>query len=287
MGCNVIVSRILIINIMAFNNTAMDCTTRNEGWPNKSSRPDFKDGTIRLDARTHCYFADTLPQIPFTSVTTLIGWYLPSVDVHKLFEMKYGGTSDEGRHGLIPISRDDTLRRWAAAGKEAREKGTKLHLAIEAYYKGNNPIVDGIELEFHQFQAFQSCYGLLPCRAELMIYSTLYQIGGTVDLLASNEDGSYSIFDWKRTAKDLGGDFGINGAITERGVGPLRSWPNTSLGRYSMQLNLYRVLLEEEYGIFIRGMYIVQFHPLLPVHVITQVTRCSDAELLLVSLVHN
>ena len=83
-----------------------------------------------------------------------------------------------------------------------------------------------------------------------------------------------SIFDWKRSKH--GFRRGISG-IADGSIGPLHGYPNTKTGRYALQLNCYRVILENEYGYEIKSMYLVRFHSDSAAYEILEVPRSDFA----------
>lgn len=246
--------------------------------------PHSRDGTIVVDESAHRYWVRGMGR-SYVSVTTLIKWYLPSVDPIRLVDLLLTG-SDSLWKGM---KRDEILRHWADKGKEARFLGTRLHSAIELYYNGIDPaelhassrrdnFIGPLWKEWSQFLLFNNRYNLIPYRTEMPIYSLAYGVAGTVDFIARNNDGSVSLYDWKRSKANLDTE---TFDWDENGVGPLRTYPNTSFGRYSLQLNLYRVILEEEYGLVVRDMYIVRFHQQFASYEIFVILRSDHASRLL------
>jgi len=63
------------------------------------------------------------------------------------------------------------------------------------------------------------------------------------------------IVDWKRS-KEI-----KRTAYNQVGKGPLSMVPDCNFYHYSLQLNLYRWILEKQYGKSIVGMYLVVVHP--------------------------
>ena len=116
--------------------------------------------------------------------------------------------------------------------------------------------------------------------SEMLLYSDVHQVGGTVDMIADNADNTVALYDWKRTKHDLHSYYAGQGA-TEHGHYPLQSIPNNKAGRHAMQLNLYRTILEMEYGMRIEGMYVVRFHSSLNSYQCRQIPRLAEAERLL------
>ena len=121
---------------------------------------------------------------------------------------------------------------------EAMILGTKLHKDIEIYYntgKSNNNTK-----EFRYFENFlKEEPELIPYRTEWSIYDEDIKLSGTVDMIFKNKDGTYSIYDWKRQVY-----------FTE-----------VDRKRYSLQLNLYKKIIESKYNLKIKGLFLLCLHP--------------------------
>ena len=82
-------------------------------------------------------------------------------------------------------------------------------------------------------------------------------MAGTIDLICSCPDGTYEIYDWKRSNK-------VNPKEANQwsnGINGLEHLPDTSYSHYCIQQNLYRYMLEKNYGIKIKRMNLVVLHP--------------------------
>ena len=68
-------------------------------------------------------------------------------------------------------------------------------------------------------------------------------------------DGKFVIYDWKRS-KEIKSDnpFGS-------GLPPLEHLPDTNYWHYTMQLNVYKWMLEKYYGLEVADLYLVILHP--------------------------
>jgi hypothetical protein len=77
------------------------------------------------------------------------------------------------------------------------------------------------------------------------------------------------IYDWKR-AKD------IHGKKYTRLLAPLEHLYATDIIKYSIQLNLYKHIIEKRYGFKVRDMYLVAFHPNYETYQKVQVKHMPD-----------
>lgn len=163
---------------------------------------------------------------------------------------------------------------WDFKGCIASQVGTYLHKQIEDFLNGKRDIdtmcdvcyngcykqvctqVD-ITREWTFFKAFHSVVGYTPFRTEWRVYDTDARMAGTIDLVCACSDGTYEIYDWKRSNK-------VNPDETNRwssGINGLEHLTDTSYSHYCLQQNLYRYMLERNYGIRISRMNLVVLHP--------------------------
>jgi hypothetical protein len=140
----------------------------------------------------------------------------------------------------------------------------------------NEAVVEALQVrEFWETHAVPN--HLVPHRSEWVIWDDTYKIAGTIDALMRNtETGGYWIYDWKRVSKGLEVDIeatrygyrpepdewlGEVSRWTKRMLAPAEDLYDTKYWHYSLQLNLYRSILERCYGMRIEGMVLVQMHP--------------------------
>jgi ATP-dependent exoDNAse (exonuclease V) beta subunit len=109
------------------------------------------------------------------------------------------------------------------------------------------------------------CLQLTPYRTEWKIYSDVlceakpdgksYQICGMIDCIVQSKDGKFHMFDWKRSKKI--DKFGYR----TRGLGVCSHVSDCNFSHYTIQLNLYKYILETYYHVAIASMAIVVLHP--------------------------
>ena len=195
---------------------------------------------------SHQYFKEG---VQYISVTTLRDSWFKKFDADEVLRKmktkteKYEGMTDE-----------EIKQSWASKGVEASTQGTNLHKHIELYYK-NEPTVNE-SIEYAQFLEFAQDTSLVPYQVEWMVCDQDTRIAGTIDFVGQNSDGTLDLYDWKRSSK-------VNENVPwySHCLEPeLCHIPDTTYWKYTIQLNLYRYLVEKM-GKRVRRMYLVCFHP--------------------------
>ena len=78
-----------------------------------------------------------------------------------------------------------------------------------------------------------------------------------LDLSTGVPNGTFSIYDWKRCK-----EITRHNAFNKWAVTPgLEHLPDTNFWHYSLQLNLYKYILQEKYGKRVTDMYLICLHP--------------------------
>ena len=213
-------------------------------------------------------------------VSTLIAYFFEPFDAQAAAQRQWE------RYG-VPV--EETLNKWQRIRCLASEVGTFMHEQTEHYFQqgffdtaytfrfqGDEEIVH-LDKEKQYFLQFVKDYQIRPYRQEWPIYDTDLNIAGTIDLICREADGTFTIYDWKRSGKVVnmlgqpivdafGGKTGINGI----------NLPDTPFYHYCMQQNLYRYMLETHYGIKVRGMNLVVLCPDYPTYFVAQVPKMDE-----------
>jgi len=149
---------------------------------------------------------------------------------------------------------------WDKNGEEASKAGTAMHADIE-HFLNQEPILTPDCSEFRYFMAFWQGFQSVnptyePYRTEWLVYDEDKKLAGSIDCVLKHKvDGSVVILDWKRSKE-------IKKSNTfESGFPPFHKLPSCNFYHYTLQLNIYRHLLESKYGQRVAAMYIVVLHP--------------------------
>lgn len=224
-----------------------------------------RDTHIQFYPQEHIYLYNGQEQlVPVSSVISCF---------FKPFDSFYWS---EYKANQLHVPQGQVLEEWDAKGACSRDIGTFMHQQIENYYKGLSyqqeflfiykgkyvRIEDRIslELEYMQFMEFLKNHKFKPFRIEWAIYDEDLKIAGTIDMI-HRRGNVFDIYDWKRSHRivDLLGNPITKNDYGGKGLGELCQIDDTPYWHYCIQQNLYRYILEKNYGIKIEKMYLVVF----------------------------
>lgn len=228
-----------------------------------------RDGDLRFDAETHTY--THIGRIePLTSVTSFIGSFFEPYDPYFWIDR------DET---LSDVQKELKRREQDQKGFVARHLGTFLHTQIERSFLGDmvsssmrlapegggEEMEYGIEKEMEYFDHFVRDHHLDPFRTEWMIYDEKHWLAGTLDLLVEEMDGTFTMYDWKRSrrmGREHDGLFQPNKSnFRQKGHGVISHLDDTPFIHAALQQNLYAEILKQNYGITVNDMYLVILSP--------------------------
>lgn len=211
-----------------------------------------RDNRISFDDKTHTYYVDGSSD-GIISVTTLIHQHFPKFDSNKVLKLM------KNKSEKYPNMTDEQIKKlWSDNGKVASENGTKLHKMIENYYNSiENNTYDEKMKEFQYFLRFNERINdkFIPYRTEWSVFDGSIDLAGQIDMLYRKNDGTFALYDWKRI-KELKKDNGF-----EKGLEKLSNLDNCNYIHYSIQLNIYKRILETRYNMKISEMCLVILHP--------------------------
>jgi len=233
----------------------------------------FKDPNFKFDPVSHSYTylnSETgKPVQIFESVSGFISQFKKPFDADRIA-------------GYVAKSRKTTkeviLAEWKATAKEGTDLGTFVHEWIEDYYNGNNPEPPTIELMesatghdpmgtweeriYDRVLKFQQVYEnrlhkLDAIHQELRVFSRKWGIAGTLDVLFE-VNGTFYVGDWK-TNKKFTDDSHKDGR-RQKMLYPFDDLWDNNLNGYSVQISMYRLMLEEA-GFNTEGGFLVWIGP--------------------------
>ena len=205
---------------------------------------DFKKNNITLDLDNHEYKLINNPELVFTSVTTCIEYFFEGFDAQKIAKKLITNYPKYSQYTV-----ESLIAEWNASA----DYGTRVHDEIEKWIKfGDEPndrkAIHGKEWIERQFSKSDS-----DLFSEIIIYSEELAIAGTIDLIVKNNvTGEYDIFDWKTSKKIETISYGNKMGTHE----VTKDVMDCNFYHYSLQLSLYRYILENYYNIKINRQYI-------------------------------
>ena len=218
-----------------------------------------RDARITFEEKTHCYTVDGIRD-GWTSCTKFIHSFFPEFDADAVIaKMMASSKWCEGESPYFGMTVSQIKKQWSDKAKASSEAGTNLHLQIERFYNNNCDDVQGIEwsyfMDFHTRYATEQ-RGFVPYRTEWLVFDTDTKISGSIDMVYYiPADGTYAIYDWKR-ASDIKTENKF-----QSGNDPISHLPDTNYWHYSLQLNIYRYILQKNYGIVVSELALVILHP--------------------------
>lgn len=214
-----------------------------------------RDQYISFDEGPHIYtvHGDT----SYTSVTTWNHSHFGKFDADgaakKIIKKKEWKNDPEYKYYQKSV--EEIKAMWTST--EASEAGTKMHFDIECYYNGLE--VNNDSIEFKYFLEFARDYAHFePYRTEWCVYYEELKLSGSIDMVFRDKNtGEFYIYDWKRSKEIKFEGFGGKKSHTQC----ISHLDDCNFWHYSLQLNTYRAILEEKYGMKISGMALVVLHP--------------------------
>ena len=258
------------------------------------------DKDILFYEEKHQYKILSDPDTNYTSVTTWIHSHYEKFNPDKIIDKMMKAKTWNNTNKYFGMTKKQIKDQWSQNGKDVSSQGTLLHLYIEQFmnlYSSENkicshsdlkeiflntkpfsdPIIDSIEWTY--FMNYIDMFpNLIPYRTEWTIFDTELKIAGSIDMVYKNSDGSLMIYDWKRCK-----DITKNNTFNKYAITPcLDTVPDTNFWHYSLQLNIYKYILEKNYNVTVSHLYLVQLHPSCKNYNLIKVPNLTNTILLLV-----
>jgi len=239
--------------------------------------PNGRDENINLVEETHKYTVLTEPETTYTSVTTWVKSHFPQFDPDESIKKMMKRKNWQVGHRYWGLNPEEIKALWEKNNDTLSSAGTDLHFQIECFmnermlpsgythdnlcnlymfqYKkrhGSTP------LEWQYFIRFVKDFpDLKPYRTEWRIYDEDVKISGSIDAAYENSDGTLTLYDWKRCKQITRINKWNNFALSMH----ICHLPSSNFWHYAMQLNTYKVILEDKYGKKVKDLFIVRLHP--------------------------
>jgi len=235
-----------------------------------------RDSNISFEEKDHKYtiINQGTSITPYKSTTTFIHEQFEQFDADLIIKnmMKGKNWKTSKYYGM---SVDDIKKIWNDNGSSVSKQGTSLHNNIEKFmnqelleneeythenllknYEKNNILDDSIDWSLF-IKYIKKYPNFVPYRTEWLIYDEEVKIAGSIDMVYLNDDGTIDIYDWKRSKKITKETFGNKYAINEC----INYLPDSNYFHYSLQLNIYKTIIEKNYNMKVKNLYLIRLHP--------------------------
>jgi len=251
-----------------------------------------RDENIVFQEEGHKYTILTDTSSTYTSVTTWNHSHFPHFDADAIIAKMMKGKNWNPQNKYWGKTAGEIKQGWADAGAAVSGAGTDMHFDIECFmnnpclppgYRHKDLLDDWLKifppdssshssLEWTFFLKFVEAFShLKPYRTEWMIYDEELKLAGSIDMVYENDDGTLSIYDWKRSKEIKKINAFGQTAITEC----IDCLPDANFWHYSLQLNTYKAILESRYGKRVTDLYLVRLHPNHPNATFERI-KCAD-----------
>lgn len=223
----------------------------------EKKNPHERDANITFEPIAHKYTICG-GHHPYISVTTWIHSHFEPFDADAIITGMMSSPKWSSSH-YYGKTREEIKMVWDKNRDEAALEGTNLHYAIECYYNGAIAPASGIAYAYFMNYVKTHAATFVPYRTEWMVYDEEVRIAGSIDMVYEDPlgDGSLMIYDWKRT-KEIKKTDGFNKFSTTECINHL---PDTNFWHYALQLNIYKAIIERNYGKKVTTLMLVCLHP--------------------------
>jgi ATP-dependent exoDNAse (exonuclease V) beta subunit len=193
----------------------------------------FNDDNFKFDPEPHIY---TYKNDEYISCTTFLKQFTEE------FDSKYWSQKKASERG---IKVEEIIAEWDQTRDRACELGTTVHDWIEHFYMINKTELTADNEANSRIEKFNKIYEsrlskLTPIASEVRMFSKKWKLAGTFDQLYYY-DGDIIIGDWKTNKKlTTDKDYAFNKLKY-----PFQSLKNNDINKYSIQISIYRLMLEE------------------------------------------
>jgi len=256
---------------------------------NKAKRVKLKEklkeifNDLVFDEINHVYSLKSKPNFEFsTSASKTAEKYASNQ-----FDEKYWAQREAVKTGETI---EEVIKRWRQKREDAQKRGNEIHKELENYTNDNrrkaSPLTKSINKWF-----IENGFRLIV--NELRIYDEENKICGTLDKLAYNiNDGCFYIFDYKTNREKkldkvetyidkVTGELKKSKFLMKF---PFDTYPDSKYYKYSIQLSIYKYILEKKTDIKIKGLKLIHISDIIYPETGFKVI---DAELMNVDLIFN
>jgi hypothetical protein len=237
-----------------------------------------RDLNIDFEEEGHKYIIKNDLKSVYTSVTTWNHLHFPKFNADSVIINMFKSKNWKEGHKYWGLSLEEIKNLWKANGETVSSAGTDLHYKIECFMNNENLVSEYTHNDLlHDYEKYEkdekdvndskewyyflefirNFPNLKPYRTEWVIYDEELKIAGSIDMVYENEDGTLSIYDWKRS-KEINRVNNYNKYAITKCISHL---PDSNFWHYALQLNTYKVILERKYNKIVKDLFLVRLHP--------------------------
>jgi len=222
------------------------------------ANPEPREADILFDEPTHVYTIVTDPGVKYESVTTFIHHFFEEFDAKEAIRKMRNGRNWNEKNQYFNMTDDEIMAFWEKNKVDASTAGTNMHNNLEKVYNQEDPDPEYASTkEYLLFLEYLQDYNYRAYRTELRVYTEIYKKAGSIDMIYHDpcNPGKFIICDWKRSK-----EIKYNNPY-QKGKGVLSHIDDCNFWHYTLQLNMYKYILERHYHKQITGMFLARFHP--------------------------
>lgn len=189
-----------------------------------------------FDEKSHTYRHPVTREI-YISTTTLLNKYKEPFDVEK------NAARVAEREGVTVQEIKD---KWKENNNKSKEYGTKIHKIIETYNKDkkfdkSDSEQVSIAESLDNLGLFKNCK---DCLYEHKLFCHEYKVAGTADVIKNEENGLFSIYDFKTNKK-----FNLTNIYGKFLLAPVHHLTDCEYNLYSLQISIYAFMYANMTGL--------------------------------------
>ncbi len=240
--------------------------------------PHPRDLNIKFYEETHKYTITTDPSSKYTSVTTWVHEHFPKFDSDLIIKNMMKGKGWKEGHKYWGMTPQEIKAQWNTNKDSVANAGTDLHYDIECFMNDKRFLFKYTHKELYEIYDSDTCEDkkkekpiewqyfinfvkdtpqLKPYRTEWTVYDEDLKLAGSIDMVYENNDGSLSIYDWKR-CKEITRVNNFNKFALKQCINYMH---DSNFWHYCIQLNTYKAILERKYDKIVKDLYLVRLHP--------------------------
>jgi ATP-dependent exoDNAse (exonuclease V) beta subunit len=230
-----------------------------------------RDDRIRFEEDCHRYFVDGSENgEEYTSTTRMVHSMFKPFDADEVIaRMMKSKTWTSSKY--FGMSVEEIKEEWDTNRNSAAKAGTMMHKRIETFFDDGS---SEDSIEFKHFLSFVEDHThLVPYRTEWCIFDEDVKVCGSVDMVYrdTRSPGCFVVVDWKRS-KAIRTDNRWQSGTSKHTC----YLPDCNFSHYSLQLEIYKYILEKKYGLKITETFFVVLHPSQTSYIKVRTRNCRD-----------